>query len=100
MRVISVVVLAFSLLGASDYLIGNKLKVGKEFERAFALFCPMALSMLGMLVIAPAVGAWLTPFLTAFTVCLALIPLSSPPRFSPTIWAVCRSHKAFARPRA
>ena len=40
MSVISVVVLAFSLLGASDYLIGNKLKVGKEFERAFALFHP------------------------------------------------------------
>ena len=66
MSVISVVVLAFSLLGAIDYLIGNKLKIGKEFERAFALFCPMALSMLGMLVIAPAIGAWLTPVFDGF----------------------------------
>ena len=74
MSVISVVVLAFSLLGASDYLIGNKLKVGKEFERAFALFCPMALSMLGMLVIAPAVGAWLTPFFDGFYRLLGIDP--------------------------
>ena len=61
MNVITVVILVFSLLGAVDWLIGNKIGVGKEFEKAFSLFCPMALSMLGMIVIAPAVGAWLAP---------------------------------------
>ena len=66
MNGITVGILAFSLLGALDWLIGNKIGVGKEFEKAFSLFCPMALSMLGMLVIAPAVGAWLTPFFDGF----------------------------------
>ena len=61
MNGITVVILAFSLLGALDWLIGNKIGVGKEFEKAFSLFCPMALSMLGMIVIAPAIGVWLAP---------------------------------------
>ena len=43
-------ILCFSILGAFDWLIGNKIGVGKEFERAFSLFAPMALSMLGMIV--------------------------------------------------
>lgn len=63
---ITVVILAFSLLGAADYLLGNKIGVGKEFEKAFSLFCPMALSMLGMIVIAPAIGVWLTPVFEGF----------------------------------
>lgn len=61
MDVIKIVVLIFSLAGAVDWILGNRLGLGKEFEKAFSLFCPMALSMLGMLVIAPAVGVWLTP---------------------------------------
>jgi len=56
----------FSFTGAVDYLIGNKFGIGKEFEKAFSLFCPMALSMLGMIVIAPAIGAWLTPMFDGF----------------------------------
>ena len=63
---ISVVVLIFSLIGAADYLLGNKLGVGEEFKKAFSLFCPMSLSMLGMIVIAPAIGVWLTPAFEAF----------------------------------
>ena len=66
MNAITIVVLIFSLFGAADFLIGNKIGVGKEFEKAFSLFCPMALSMLGMIVIAPAVGVWLTPAFEAF----------------------------------
>ena len=62
MNVIAIVILAFSLFGAVDYLIGNKIGAGKEFSKAFSLFAPMALSMLGMIVIAPAIGVWLTPF--------------------------------------
>ena len=66
MNAIAIVVLCFSLFGAFDYLIGNKIGVGKEFERAFALFAPMALSMLGMIVIAPAIGVLLTPLFDGF----------------------------------
>lgn len=39
-----------------DYVIGNKLGVGAEFERAFKLFSAMALSMIGMIVLAPMIA--------------------------------------------
>lgn len=80
MSVLTVIILIFSLLGAVDLIIGNKLGVGKEFERAFTLFCPMALSMLGMIVIAPAVGVWLNPvfewFYSVFGIDPSIIPAS------------------------
>jgi len=66
MSPITIVVLIFSVLGAVDYIIGNKIGIGDEFKRAFSLFCPMALSMLGMIVIAPALGVWLMPFFDWF----------------------------------
>ena len=80
MNVLTIVILAFSILGAIDWIIGNKIGVGKEFERAFSLFAPMALSTLGMLVIAPAIGAWLQPsfqsFYDVFTIDPSIIPTS------------------------
>ena len=66
MSPITVVILLFSMVGALDYILGNKLGLGEEFKKAFALFCPMALSMLGMIVIAPAIGVWLTPAFEGF----------------------------------
>ena len=74
MSAITVVVLIFSVIGAADYLLGNKFGVGKEFEKAFALFCPMALSMLGMIVIAPAIGAWLMPVFEKFYMVFGIDP--------------------------
>ena len=80
MSAIAVVILIFSVIGAADYLLGNKIGVGKEFEKAFGLFCPMALSMLGMIVIAPAVGQWLMPvfegFYRVFGIDPSIIPAS------------------------
>jgi len=80
MSAITVIILIFSVLGAFDCLIGNKFGIGKEFERAFSLFCPMALSMLGMLVIAPAFGVWLNPvfegFYNIFKIDPSVIPAS------------------------
>ena len=66
MNYIAIAVLIFSVIGALDKLFGDKLGVGKEFEKAFLIFCPMVLSMLGMLVISPAIGVWLTPFFEWF----------------------------------
>lgn len=80
MNAITIVVLIFSLFGAVDFIIGNKIGIGKEFEKAFSLFCPMALSMLGMIVIAPAIGVWLTPafekFYNIFGIDPSIIPAS------------------------
>ncbi|MBQ3063672.1 MAG: ethanolamine utilization protein EutH [Clostridia bacterium] len=66
MSVITVIVLIFAALGAIDFIIGNKTGMGAAFEKAFAIFCPMALTMLGMIVLAPAIGVWLNPFFTWF----------------------------------
>lgn len=80
MSVIAIIVLIFAFIGAVDYIIGNKFGVGKEFEKGFSLFCPMALTMLGMIVIAPAIGAWLTPvfegFYNVFGIDPSIIPAS------------------------
>ena len=74
MSVLTGIILAFSALGAVDWLIGNKIGVGKEFERAFLLFCPLTLSMLGMIVIAPAVGVWLSPLFDGFYALFGIDP--------------------------
>lgn len=66
MNVITAVILVFFVLGALDKLLGDRFGMGREFEKGFALFAPMALTMLGMLVIAPAIGVWLTPFFEWF----------------------------------
>ena len=74
MSVIKIVVLIFSALGAVDYLLGDKLGIGKEFQKGFSLFCPMVLSMLGMIVIAPALGVWLQPAFNGFYRLLGIDP--------------------------
>lgn len=80
MSVLTIITLVFSALGAIDLIIGNKIGIGKEFEKAFSLFCPMALSMLGMIVLAPAVGEWLRPmfegFYNIFNIDPSIIPAS------------------------
>ena len=66
MNAITIVILIFSVLGALDKLLGDRFGLGKEFERAFSLFTPMVLSMLGILVLAPALGVWLMPVFDGF----------------------------------
>lgn len=61
MNAVTVIVLIFSVLGALDYLFGNKLGLGAEFENAFPLFQSMFLGTVGILTVAPALGQWLRP---------------------------------------
>ncbi len=74
MSIITVIILIFSALGALDWLLGDKIGIGREFERAFLLFMPMAFSMLGILVIAPALGAWMLPFFEWFYAVFGIDP--------------------------
>ena len=80
MSVISIVIVSFSLLGLLDKLCGDRFGLGKEFERAFELFAPVALSMIGILVLAPAIGVWLSPvfdwFYGVFHIDPSIIPAS------------------------
>lgn len=66
MNAITVVILIFSMLGALDRIFGNKFGLGTEFERGFQLFGAMALSMIGMIIIAPALAIWLKPVFEGF----------------------------------
>ena len=61
MSPISFVMACFALLGALDLIIGNKLGIGKQFERGITLLGVMATSMVGMLVFAPLCGHLLRP---------------------------------------
>ncbi len=74
MNAISIVMLVFAILGALDRICGSKLGLGKEFEKGFSLLGPMALSMIGMTVIAPALGVWLKPFFEGFYNLLGIDP--------------------------
>lgn len=58
---LTLVMLVFSVLGGLDRICGNKFGLGKEFEKGFMLLGAMALSMLGMIVLAPYIAEWLHP---------------------------------------
>lgn len=74
MTILIALVLIFSTLGAVDYVIGNKLGIGSEYERAFKLFSAMALSMIGMIVLAPMIARLMTPVLGFMSETLGLDP--------------------------
>lgn len=64
MNAVSIVMLVFSVLGALDYITGNHVGIGKEFERGIMLLGTMTLSMVGMIVLAPLIAHLLSPILT------------------------------------
>ena len=61
MSFLAPVIIIFAILGAVDYVIGNRFGIGDEFKKAFSLLGTMALSMIGMIVIAPSLGSALSP---------------------------------------
>lgn len=65
MNPVTIVMLVFSVLGALDRIIGNRFGLGKEFERGLMLLGTMALSMIGMLVLAPVLADLMRPALDA-----------------------------------
>lgn len=74
MQIVSIVMACFGVLGAIDYLIGNKFGIGKEFDRAFQLLGTMALTMVGMIVLAPTIGHYLSPVLDAICSVIPIDP--------------------------
>jgi len=61
MSFVSVLMLIFCILGAVDRMIGNRFGLGKEFEKGFMLLGNMALSMIGMITVAPLIASLLSP---------------------------------------
>ena len=74
MSALTWVMAIFSLLGAADRIFGNRLGLGKEFERGLMLLGTMALSMIGMLVLAPVLAELLRPMLEAMARVLPFDP--------------------------
>lgn len=66
MNVVTLIMLAFSILGALDRIIGNRFGLGKEFEKGFLIFGNIALSMIGMIVLSPWIVDVLSPFFDGF----------------------------------
>lgn len=61
MNPVSFIMACFSILGALDLITGNHVGIGKEFEKGLMLLGTMALSMVGMIVIAPLLSELLFP---------------------------------------
>lgn len=55
-KIIMIIMAVFFVLGALDRLIGNKIGMGAEFERAFGLMGPTTLSAVGFMVFAPVIA--------------------------------------------
>lgn len=63
MNAIAVIMTVFSVAGALDRIFGNKLGLGKEFEKGLGLFGPLALSMIGLISLSPLIADALEPFM-------------------------------------
>lgn len=64
MQVINIVIVIFAALGALDYLIGNKFGLGNEFVKGILILGTVALSSVGMMILAPFLSELLSPALT------------------------------------
>ncbi len=64
MNCISLFIALFSVLGAVDFILGNKFGLGKEFKKGFVFFGELALSMIGMIVLSPLISNLISPALT------------------------------------
>jgi ethanolamine transporter len=76
MNPISFVMACFSLLGALDLIFGNKLGIGKQFEKGLQMLGQMAIAMIGMIVIAPLVSYLFLPAVNAVAEIIPLEPSS------------------------
>lgn len=74
MNYLTLIMAIFAVVGAIDRVIGNRLGLGKEFERGLYTFGSLALSMIGMIVMAPVLAELLRPALEAMAKILPIDP--------------------------
>ena len=56
-----------ALIGGGDHLLGNRFGLGKRFEEAFQLLGPIALSMAGIICLAPLISSGLSGIIVPCT---------------------------------
>lgn len=64
MSILKIIFAVFALIGAIDRITGKHLKLGDEFEKGIMSTGPLAIAMVGMITVAPAIGTVLAPLLT------------------------------------
>lgn len=74
MNFVTWIMAAFAVLGAFDRILGNRFGIGREFERGLETFGSLALSMIGMIVLAPVIADWLRPALSLMAEKLPIDP--------------------------
>ncbi|MBE5783943.1 MAG: ethanolamine utilization protein EutH [Clostridiales bacterium] len=74
MNALTYVMLGFSLLGALDRMLGNRFGLGKEFEKGIELLGTLALSMIGMIVLAPWLAKLMQPLFSFMVNSLGIEP--------------------------
>ncbi len=93
MNVLSYVMVAFALVAALDRIFGSKLGLGKEFEKGIYMLGPLAISMVGMIIMSPLIAHYLEPVIAILpdfidpSIITASIPLKSMGRFF-NMWAI------------
>ena len=76
MNVLSIIMAIFAAVAAVDLIIGNKLGLGKEFEKGINMLGNLVLSMLGMIVLSPVITALLQAPLAAISGAIHIDPSS------------------------
>ena len=56
MQYLTYIILAFAVIAAIDRVIGNRFKLGEQFEKGIMMLGPLTLSMAGMLIMAPVIA--------------------------------------------
>lgn len=56
MEIFTYVMIAVAVIAAIDRVAGNKIGLGEEFEKSVSMIAPLALSMAGILVLAPSIS--------------------------------------------
>ena len=74
MNALTVVMLAFSVLGAIDRIIGNKFGLGKEFENGILAMGSLAMAMIGIICLAPVLSSVLGFLITPLCSLLHMDP--------------------------
>ncbi len=74
MEILEMIFGVFALVGALDKIVGNRLKLGDEFEKGILATGQLALAMIGLMVIAPTLSKILIPVLTPVSKLLHINP--------------------------
>lgn len=56
MEIFTYVMIAIAVIAAIDRIFGNKIGLGEELEKSVAMIAPLALSMAGILILAPSIS--------------------------------------------